>query len=182
MSIFKKCWKKQAPRVNELTLFSQQDFVFGEVDTPGVFAVKEIRRKFRKVEDDEVFDRCTFPLFYKGFLGRLISRRRLYIAMWDHSDDPSLKSFPDFPEVFKHIRRLAEFTDKAVEIILNDASRGATSIWVPELLREWLVLEFHVGHGSEGAQRWFAAHTDPIDPAEFGMLHDCAVHGIGTTC
>ena len=48
---------------------------------------------------------------------------------------------------------------------------STSSIWVPELLREWLILKFKIGHGFNIAQWWLKKNKDnflEMDPTEFG--------------
>ena len=49
----------------------------------------------------------------------------------------------------------------------------ASSIWVPVILREWLILEFNVGHGFEKAQDWIKGHPEQFsedDPSEYSTF------------
>ena len=69
--------------------------------------------------DDLVFC-CFFPLFYKDYLACLIHCHSLYIKMWEEHDNKSLKSFPNLMETFKYLRHLIDFTNRVVDMCLND--------------------------------------------------------------
>lgn len=166
MSVLPKYWRRQPPRVHDRYLFSQQEFTIKAAEEQGFVVVVDLR------EQGKMYERCKFPSLYKDYLGRIIHRRALYLTLWEHSVDPRLKSIPNFSKVFRHVRQLAEFTDRVVNACLIDADKYCHSpLWVPEPLREWLILEFHVGHGVEDVHHWLAEHPElsHTDPTEYGM-------------
>ena len=150
MSIINRCWKKTVPRANDVYAFAQQQFLFRESKEEGVFEVYDYDVHYK----EEVFC-CFFPTFFKDHLGRLVYRRSLYIKMWQLNTDDALKLIPNFSNIFKNLRQITDFTDRVVEVCLNDAKKAlATSVWVPAILQEWLLLEYHVGHGYYNVQLW----------------------------
>jgi hypothetical protein len=169
MSIFQRCLKKSTPRPNDMHSFLQQEFVFEDSTQEGLFIVYE-----QNIHHKELVFRCYFPSFYQDYLSRLVNRRSLYIKMWQRHDNKALKSLPDFGEIFKYLRHLVDFTDRVVDLCLKDAkSEMASSIWVPKLLREWLILEFNVGHGFQNAQDWVREHQGQFsedEPSEYSTF------------
>ena len=86
--------------------------------------------------------------------------------------DSFLTSLSNSSNVFKHLRQLVSFTDRVIEACLEEAKyNGGSSSWVPNILWEWLILEFKSGHGSN-APVWWKSHRNDIstiDPPEFGQ-------------
>ena len=111
-----------------------------------------------------------FPSFYRSYLGRLIYRRALYIKMWELQKSPAITSLPNLSTILKHLCHLASFTDQVVEACLTEASQhDVVPTWVPEILWEWLILEFHCGHGYN-ALAWLDVNKDEVPtmkPSEF---------------
>lgn len=170
-TILEECWPKASPPVKDHFAIAQQAFRFAPGDKHGCFKVIE----YNTAQSDSEFERCKFPSFYRGYLGRLINRRSLYLVMWEHSKNGSgAKSFPHFSEVFKQIRALADFSDRVLDACLKSAERDCrSSTWVPERLREWLIIEYKVGHGTDGARHWLLKHDaemSGMDPTEYGTL------------
>ena len=86
--------------------------------------------------------------------------------MWDQPNNKALQSLPDLMDTFKYLRHLVDFTDRVVDMCLNDATTQLESlIWVPTL-REWLIIEFNIGHGFEKAQEWIRKHQDGFSDEE----------------
>ena len=169
MSIFQCCLKKTIPHPNNVYAFVQQEFTFQDSEKEGLFVVCE-----RNIHRDDLVFRCFFPSFYQDYLARLINRRTLYIKMWERHDNKALQSLPDLADTFKYLRHLVDFTDRVVDMCLNDAkTQLESSIWVPTLLREWLIIEFNVGHGFEKAQEWIRKHQDGFsseEPSEYSTF------------
>ena len=167
MHILEHCWKKTAPPPSALYEYEQQQFKFKKGTAVGIFEVLEINTHY-----NTVINHWNFPSFYKSYLGRLMFRRSLYIKLWKMHKDSFLTSLPNSSNVFKHLRQLVSFTDRVVEACLEEAkTSGGSSSWVPNILREWLILEFKSGHGSN-APVWWKTHRNDIstiDPTEFGQ-------------
>ena len=55
--------------------------------------------------------------------------------MWEQHDNKALQSLPDLTDTFKYRRHLIDFTDRVVDMCLNNARTQLESlIWVPTLL------------------------------------------------
>ena len=81
--------------------------------------------------------------------------------MWEQHNKKALQSLPDLVDTFKYLRHLVDFTDRDVDMCLNNARTQLEPLtWVPMLLQEWLILEFNIGHGFEKAQEWIRNHQD----------------------
>lgn len=167
MSIFERCFKNRVPPTTEFALFSQQEYRFEQGDN-GVFNVSEYNTLHK-----ERTHLCKFPSFYRGYLARLIHRRGLYISIWQQFRGGGIrKNAPGWAEVFKYVRHQVDFTDRIVEHCIEDArEEGANETWIPKLLQEWLIIEFHVGSVSTSARQWCEKNVKLIsssDPTEFG--------------
>ena len=132
MSIFQSFLKKTIPRPNNVYAFVQQEFTFQDSEKEGLFVVCECN-----IHCDDLVFHCFFPSFYQDYLACLINQRTLYIKMWEQHNNKALQSLPDLTDTFKYLRHLVDFTDRVVDMCLNDAKIQLESlIWVPTLLRE----------------------------------------------
>ena len=59
-----------------------------------------------------------------------------------------------------------------MEHCIEDARKEeANETWIPKLLQEWLIIEFHIGSVSTSAHQWCKKNAKLIsssDPTEFG--------------
>ena len=98
MSIFEHCCKNRVLPTTECALFSQQEYRFEQGDN-GVFNMSEYNTLHK-----ERTHLCKFPLFYRGYLGRLIHRHGLYSSMWQQFWGGGIcKNAPSWVEVFKYV-------------------------------------------------------------------------------
>lgn len=166
MLIIDKCLKKNIPSNSELYSYLQQQYIFKAGKVPGLFSIVEVN-----THHNTHLVEWTFPSFYRSYMGRLIFRRALYIKMWELQKSRAVTSLPNLPTLLKNIRYLTSFTDRVVEACLVEASQHTvTPTWVPNVLCEWLILEFHCGHGPNMLS-WANEHSDEItrmEPTEFG--------------
>ena len=150
MSICQHCLKKTFPCPNNIYAFSQQELAFQDSEKEGLFVVCECN-----IHHNDLVFCCFFLAFYQDYLVCLINWHTLYIKVWVWHYNQALKSLPDLADTFKYLRHLINFMDRVVGMCLNNANTQLeSSIWVPTLLWEWLILEFNIGHGFKKAQEW----------------------------
>ena len=95
--------------------------------------------------------------------------------MWKTYQSGRFDMYPGHADVFKHIHQMLQFTDNVVMKCIDDAAdSAATANWVPEALREWLIIEFKVGsHTKDVADQWIRQHNGDLmamDPTQFGAF------------
>ena len=165
MFIIEKCWKKVALVNSALYEYQQQQYIFKSRAGPHLLYVVEVN-----THCNSQMAIWPFPSFYRSYLSRLIYRWALYIKMWELQKSPAIASLPNLSMILKHLRHLTSFTDRVVKACLTKASQhNMVPTWVPKILREWLILEFHCGHG-HNASVWLDANKDEVpmmDPSKF---------------
>jgi hypothetical protein len=166
MQTIEQCWRKGAPSNVKLYKYKQQQYVFRTGTEIGIMNVVELN-----TDHNTELAILQFPSFFRQYLGRLIFRRALYIKVWDAQKNSDVCSLPNFSSILKRIRHLTSFTDLVVEACLNEASEHViTPTWIPTILCEWLILEFHLVSGHRILE-WLDGHKDEIssmEPSAFG--------------
>ena len=160
MFIIKKCWKKVALVNSALYEYQQQQYIFKSRAGPGLLYVVEVN-----THHNSQMAKWPFPSFYRSYLGRLIYRQALYIKMWELQKSPAITSLPNLLKILKNLCHLASFTDQ----VIKASQHNMFPTWVPKILHEWLILEFHCGHG-HNALAWLDENKDEVpmmDPSEF---------------
>ena len=160
MSIFECCCKNRVPPTTE---FLSRSIDLNRETT--VYSMCQLYKERTHI--------CKFPLFYRGYLGRLIHHRGLYISMWQQFWGGGIcKNAPGWAEVFKYVQHQVDFTNHIVEHCIKDSRKERVNeTWIPKLLQEWLTIEFHIGSVSTSACQWCKKNTKLIsssNPTEFG--------------
>ena len=165
MLIIKKCWKKSMLANSTLYECQQQQYVFKSKAGPSLFNVVELN-----THHNTQIARWTFPSFYRSHLSYLVYRQAHYIKMWELQKSPTIASLPNLSVILKHLCHLASFTDWVIEACLTEASQhNVVPTWVPKILYEGLILEFHCGLG-HNSLAWLDANKDKVpmmEPSEF---------------
>ena len=143
MSIFECCCKNCVPPTTE---FLSRSIDLNRETT--VYSMCQLYKERTHI--------CKFPLFYRGYLGRLIHHCGLYISMWQQFWGGDIcKNAPGWAEVFKYVQHQVDFTNHIVEHCIEDSRKERVNeTWIPKLPQEWLIIEFHIGSVSTSACQW----------------------------
>ena len=172
MQIYKQCWKCNIVSANKFSLYEQQMFKFKEKpNMGGVFTVVEVNT-YKPSSEAEIHI-CTFPSFFKSYLGCLIYCHSLYIYMWKEHQLKKFNTYPGHTEVFKHIHQMLNFTNEVVMKCIGEATKANVDAnWIPVHPYKWLIIKFKVGsHKKENADhliQWHHDNLSDIDPTQFG--------------